>query len=332
MVNLFLEHLAAPQNATLLQSQHVLVAVSGGADSVALLRGLRELAPAWNLQLSVAHLNHQLRAQAIDDARWIEEMCRELEIPAIIGTRDVPAIARQNGAGIEETARKVRYTFLEETARKHTCTLVATAHSANDQTETILHHLIRGSGLRGLCGISRSRILAEGLVLVRPMLDANRGQVEGYLAQIGQSFRTDLSNFDETYTRNRIRHNLIPLLESQYNPQFTQAILRLSRQAAETNQALETIAQRMLDEATVDDASRTVRLDCSVFADHPSHLIRECLVQLWRRKSWPRKKMGFAHWDRLADLIVNPGDLNLPGPIRARRRGQLLIIDSNGLR
>src|SRR5205823_11908216 len=131
---------------------------------------------------------------------------------------DVAAVAQGSGRGIEETARDERYRFLEVTAVAIGCRAIATAHTADDQAETILHHVLRGTGLAGLRGIPRARELASGITLIRPLLDLERSVVLDYLAKIGQDFRDDASNRDEAYTRNRIRHQLLPLLAREYNP------------------------------------------------------------------------------------------------------------------
>src|SRR5262245_47978864 len=210
----------------------LLVAVSGGADSMALLRGLCELQKQRPLVLRAGHLDHKMRGQAArDDADWVAETCRLLDLPCTIGRADVAEIARSSGRGIEETARDERYRFLEDTARGLDFPAVALAHTADDQAETILHHILRGTGLSGLGGIPRERVLESGVRLWRPLLEIDRSLLLDYLGSVGQSYREDESNHDAAYTRNRIRHQLLPLLASNYNPRVREALCRLGSQA-----------------------------------------------------------------------------------------------------
>lgn len=311
----------------------LLLAVSGGADSIALLRGMHELQAEFKLSLHVAHLDHQLRGPSSDrDARHVERVCQSLEIPCTIGRRDVAALAQSSGRGIEETARDERYRFLETTARELRISTIALAHTADDQAETILHHILRGTGLAGLRGIPRERELADGICLWRPLLEIERSEVVDYLAHLGQDYCQDESNRDETYTRNRIRHQLLPLLASQYNPHIREALRRLGRQAAEAEAALKLLAggllERVLDSSSADEC----RLKWQPLADVPRHLVREALSQLWQRQGWPRQNMGFDQWEEMAEIALCGGAATFPGKIDVRREGRWLVIRRDNAR
>ena len=198
----------------------VLVALSGGADSVALIRLLDEFADGIGITLAAAHLNHRLRGEESDrDERFVRDLCGTLRIPLLTGTEDVAAIAASDGAGIEETARKVRYRFLREAALRAGCAKIATAHNANDNAETILLNLTRGSGTRGLGGIPPVRG-----DIVRPLLCVTRSTIERYLSECGAEYMQDSTNFDTTYTRNKIRHMILPVLQ-EINPSFVERAL-----------------------------------------------------------------------------------------------------------
>jgi tRNA(Ile)-lysidine synthase len=309
----------------------IVVGVSGGADSVALLRGLHSLPAASRLELVAAHLNHGLRpGQAEGDAEWTRELCHRLNVPVVVEQADVPGRARGMGWNVEEAARIVRYEFLERTARNVDATHVAVAHHAGDQVETVLHHLFRGTGLAGLRGMRRSRPLAEGITLVRPLLFVHRVEIENWLAAIGQDFRTDATNADVSRTRNRIRHNVLPGLESEFGTQVRQTVLRLAEQADELQSTIEAQADRLLAESLADDSTEICRIDCRPLEGHPRHLVREVFVALWRRKNWPRQHMGFAEWDRLYQLTEGGAKIVLPGNLEATRRGTLLVIRQLG--
>jgi tRNA(Ile)-lysidine synthase len=191
-----------------LPHQSILLGVSGGPDSVAMLRGFVALREELKIVLAAAHFNHKLRGDASDaDSCWIGELCAELDVPLVFGFAECGTV-RANRTGIEEAAREERYGFLQATAASLGCTHVAVAHTADDQVETILHHIVRGTGLDGLAGMPARRNLAEGIALVRPMLAITRDQVLSYLAALEQDFRSDAMNADERFTRSRIRHSL----------------------------------------------------------------------------------------------------------------------------
>jgi tRNA(Ile)-lysidine synthase len=314
-----------------LRGSRALVGVSGGADSVALLRGLCELQVEQHLEIIAAHLNHQLRGErSCDDATWVEALCAQLGVRLILESRNIAETAEQRGHGLEETARQQRYEFLSLAAEREGCSHVAVAHTADDQAETILHHVLRGTGIAGLSGMSMTRPLDDALQLVRPLLEVTRADVETYLKGIGQDFRTDDSNTELSFTRNRIRHSLLPSLKREFNPQVEQALLRLGRQAADVRAMTEELAGRLLDSALIEKNEMICRIDCTRFTGEPVHLVRECFSLLWKRQNWPRKRMGFADWNRLATMIradqTDGSADTLPGHIEAARRGTLLVL------
>lgn len=331
----FLKELSAGIVDCGLNGSRVLIGISGGADSVALLRGLHHLQQEHQLELLAAHLNHRLRGnQSNDDAAWVESLCNKLGVRLVLDSRNVAEVASQQGRGIEETARKLRYEFLTETAINEGCTHVAIAHTANDQAETILHHILRGTGIAGLTGIPATRPLSDSVNLARPLLSAARTDVENYLAEIAQDYRTDSSNEQQTFTRNRIRHALLPLLKQDFNPQVEQALLRLGRQAADVQQTIELLAARLLETSLVDRNKTTCRLDCTQLSDQPAHLVRECISLLWKQQDWPRRRMGFAEWNRVADMVFAEAAAvsthTLPGSIEVTRRSNLLVLRQLG--
>ncbi len=294
---------------------------------MALLRGLLEIRDQLGLELHVGHLDHQLRGTAsADDAAWLGRVCGTLKVPFTLGRIDVAAAVNGSGRGIEEAARDARYGFLEETARSSGCRMIALAHTADDQVETILHHILRGTGLAGLRGIPRERELAPGIRLVRPMLDVDRNLVLDYLRQIGQDFREDESNRDESYTRNRIRRQLLPLLARDFNPQIAEALRRLGQQASDAQGTVEMLAERLLERVMERSTASECRLKWQPLADVPRHLVREVFSVLWRNQDWPRQQMGFAQWDDLAGIAREGGATTLPSCIDARREGKWIML------
>jgi tRNA(Ile)-lysidine synthase len=323
----FLRMLAGTFEPLGLTGARVVVGVSGGADSVALLRGMHQLACASRIELSAAHLNHGLRpGRAEEDAEWTRDLCRRLDVPLALERFEVAERARAAQWNLEEAARIVRYEFFQRTATNLGATHVAVAHNADDQVETVLHHVFRGTGLAGLRGMRRTRPLASGISLIRPLLSVRRVEIEGWLAELEQNYRTDATNADISRTRNRIRHSVLPMLEREFGPTLRESILRLAEQADERQSSIEADADRLLMASLADDSSDICRLDCRAFADHPRHLVREVFVSLWRRKNWPRQRMGFTEWDRLYQLTRETGKFVLPGNLQATRRGSLLVI------
>ncbi len=307
----------------------IVVGVSGGADSVALLRGLHACRLSHSLSIIVAHLDHGLREESAAESSWVAALAEQLGVPAIVERTDVTQAATDSGQGIEETARQRRYEFFRSVAERQGGTYVGVAHTSDDQAETVLHHLVRGTGLSGLQGMPAMRALSPDVTLIRPLLDTSRETVIGYLNALGQDFRIDESNSDEQFTRNRIRQTLLPLLREKFNPQVDRALLRLSQQASEVQEMLDILGRNALYGALREQRADRVQLNADVLRDVPPHLLREVFRQLWAEQSWPRQRMGFDMWQRLANLVQSPEpakSISLPGDLTARREGSMLRI------
>lgn len=306
----------------------VLLAVSGGADSVALLRGCHALAESLPVRLAVGHYDHGLRPhEAAADAAWVESLCCSLNVPCIVGRGEQRSGATGQAKASEESARNLRYEFLIRTAEECGAAWIATAHTADDQAETVLHHLLRGTGMAGLSGIPRMRRLAENLTLFRPLLDVSRADVEVFLNELRQDYRHDATNDQTDFTRNRIRHELIPLLQRDYNPRVKSALLRLSAQASESAEGMRELADRVLGQAVLEQQPDNCRVRVDLLQDQPRALVREVFVRLWIAQQWPRQRMGHTEWERLAGLVWSGRGMTLPGPIEARRRGNVITLE-----
>lgn len=207
-----------------------LVAVSGGADSLALLHFLATHQAQLNLKIHCATLNHGLRPHASDDVAFVKKVANALNVPCTTGFVDVPTIASENHLGIEASARISRYDFLAETAKKLNISHIVTAHHADDQSETILMHILRGSGTQGLQGMPMRVNLPQHphLTLIRPLLTIHRSEIEAYCVEHKLKPRTDPTNFDTQYLRNEIRHEILPRLR-QINPQVDTALAKLAK-------------------------------------------------------------------------------------------------------
>ncbi|MDX9972513.1 MAG: tRNA lysidine(34) synthetase TilS [FCB group bacterium] len=269
-----------------------LVAVSGGADSVCLLHVLHEL----SFPLAVAHLHHGTRGADSDaDAGLARAHAERLGVPYCEERRDVNAEARAAGRNFHEFAREVRYAFLARTARRLNCTAVATGHHAGDQTETMLMRLLRGTGPRGLAGIPPVGE-AQGVRVVRPLIHCRRADILAYLSARGLAWREDGSNRDPKYLRNRVRHELLPLLERDYNPNIQEALARLGRTLEAEDDYLSVQADAFLDACL-----RGALLERAAFALGHRALQRRAVLALAQRQE---AECPFARVDAAVDFIL----------------------------
>lgn len=316
------------------QDVTVLVAVSGGADSVALLRALWALRGSGPGRVVAAHLNHGLRGEQSDaDEAFVRELCGRLGVGCEVGRTEVARLAKQQGDGLEAAGRVARYRFLAEAAGRIGARFVATAHTADDQAETILHRIVRGTGLRGLSGIRRVRPLGPA-VLIRPLLQFRRAELRAYLHELKQPYRDDVSNADLRLTRNRIRHELLPRLAADFNPRVVEALLRLGGLASEAREVLAGLAEKLCECFARPLPDGSVQIDAVGLADQPAYLVREMLAGLWAVQGWPAQAMARAEWQTLADLLAAsgrggkqlPAARTFPGAIEARpAEGHLLL-------
>ncbi len=314
-------HALIPSRAT------VVVAVSGGADSVALLAALRELGAMRSRQyrLVVAHLDHHLRADSAADAAFVSDLARRWQLPCAVETVDVAAAAREAGVGIEEAAREARYAFLARVAAQYDATHVAVAHHADDNVETALHRIIRGTHLHGLAAMAPRRELGEGLSLVRPLLGTHRDEVEAFCRDRGLAWRTDSTNADTAYRRNFIRHELLPLMR-RLNPRAQEAVERLVAAAVEADGLLEKQALAVLAAAGAIGAEGAA-LACAELLAQPPVVQRYALRLALEQAGAPMRMMGAERLEELRALLSAPaGAVALGGGYEARRAGERLVI------
>jgi tRNA(Ile)-lysidine synthase len=280
----------------------VLVAVSGGPDSVALLRALYRLSDQTGPvgRLVVAHFNHRLRSEADDEEAFVRELSKQLDLPCESARAD-PATLDQ-GDGLEAAAREARYGFLRASAERLGARYLAVGHTADDQVETILHHILRGTGLAGLGGMPRARPLSPAVTVIRPLLGLHRRDVEEYLRELGQTYCQDATNLSLHHTRNRLRHELLPLLRERFNPLVKDALLRLGALAAEAHEVLVRRADDLARQVASELPGGETSVDCRSLADQPRYVVREMFCQIWRRHGWPLQDMTFRHWEDLVEM------------------------------
>lgn len=302
----------------------VLCAVSGGADSMCLIHMLWSERERGGWQVAAAHYNHHLRgAESERDAAFVRDWCRDRGIPCHLGGGDVAAAAARTGRGVEETARQMRYAFLRETAERTGARRVATAHNADDNGETLLLHLVRGSGLQGLTGIPPRR--GE---LIRPLLTTSRAEIERYLKEQGVPHVEDSTNGDTGYSRNFLRHEVMPLLR-QLNPNLT-ASLSAAAQSLRADQDYLS-AQAAMASSAARWAEEDVVIRAEVLAGMPPALalrvIQKLVDQMGNGTVLSRvHREGILQLARSADPA---GRLDLPGGLAAQRVYEDLLLTTD---
>ena len=296
-------------------ARHLGVAVSGGPDSVALLSALVTLAPKRGLRLTVLHVNHALRPEAEQEQRLVESLCQSWQIPCVVETLS-PLKVR---SGIESWARAQRYRFFQAARERYGLNAVALAHTLDDQAETVLFRLLRGSARRGLAGIPPTR---EGWI-IRPLLDCTRQEVMAYVTAQHLPYATDASNADLRYTRNKIRHVLLPLLEREFSPQVRRHLAALAETLRIEEEWLESLATAARER--VQERPSVISLER--LAAEPIAL-RARILRQWLAQNEKVRDVGFRHLQRLCALSASRirGKVEVPGKVYVRREGSQLLF------
>ena len=305
-----------------------LVAVSGGPDSVAVLRALLANAESFSSSakksLVIAHVNHGLRGPESDrDAEFVANLAAELNLAFIERSTEKNQIIGHS----EEDLRNFRYKRLHAMANESGARYLVMGHNLDDQVETILFRFFRGTGISGLAGIPSKRLASDALTIVRPLLGVTRHEIVQYLDAIGQKTQEDQSNLDSNYTRNYLRNELIPVLKERFGGAVTESITRLGNQARELDGFLIETSQQ-LDRIIDQESTHQIVLQCESLTQDSDLIIRTWLRELWIRKKWPRQAMSSAWWSKISAALFTPQDqiLNLPCTIRFEKKESKAIF------
>ena len=307
----------------------VLAAVSGGADSVCLLLVLKALEESLGIHVAAFHLHHGLRgAEADRDERFVRELCERLQVSLHAVREDVAGYAKTHGLSEEEAGRILRYQWLEKTAGEFGCRRIATAHHKDDQTETVLMNLFRGSGLRGLGGIRPVRELSGELTLIRPLLGINRQEIETYLIEEKEAWCEDSTNKELVYARNKVRNELIPWIREHINDRAEEHILKTAAFASQADEYFVSQAEKLLGDGFQEQEASFAEIDTALFDSQPdimkSYLIRAMIMKV----SGNAKDISARHMDAIVALDGPGGgtSVDLPYGLQAMRSYQKLII------
>ena len=296
----------------------VLVALSGGADSVAMMHILMTLSEQLGFSVCAAHMNHCLRGEESDyDEYFVRNFCSQRDIELAVEKADIGGIAAARKQGIEECARSVRYDFLYRAAEAMGAVKIATAHTLSDNAETLIFNITRGSGLNGLCGIPAVRGR-----LIRPLLKLTRAETEGYDREVGLPFVTDSTNSDTDYTRNYIRKEIVPRL-TEINPAFLASVERLVSSVGEDSEYIDNEAQRLLEAAQISGGYKLKKLSQAALP-----VLKRALAKLY--SDFTGRKLSAAALNGFCGFAsdVSDGRLQLPGAFAVKYAGVLALASS----
>ena len=296
----------------------VIVGVSGGADSLCLLRGLHQLNQNDPQNLIVAHYNHRMRPESVDDANFVADVAAQLGLQCA-----ARASESTDGSRSEADLRRERYAFFEAAAKQWGARYVAIAHHRDDQVETIMHNIFRGTGAKGLRGMAEFRPLGEDFVLARPLLHVSKSLIEQAIKEWNQPFCNDASNQQSDWKRNWLRNELLPKLKTQF-PHVDEALLRLGENIAQLQRAVDQQTQHLIAEA-VEAFDHCLQIDCNRVTHLPPAVRVNLLQQCWHEMGWPQVNMTQAHWSRLSNHLAchdhpaTSANFHLPGGIVVRK-------------
>ncbi|KPJ59021.1 MAG: hypothetical protein AMJ42_02325 [Deltaproteobacteria bacterium DG_8] len=293
---------------------------------MALLYALNQIKKIYNIVLKVAHLNHGFRGEeAQKDAQFVEEVAKKLWLPFELKTFDVPSYKKKSSLSSQEAARVIRYQFLEEVRKQFKASKIALGHNADDQAETLMMWLLRGAGPKGLSGIPPVR---EG-VIIRPLIETTREEIEAFIKEKGIPFVVDSSNQQDKYLRNRLRHEIFPLLREHYNPQLIKNLVQTASILRAEDEYLEGVAKASLKKIIVSKEKESVTVDSKSLLSLPPAIQLRCLRKALEQVKGDLRRISYTHLYDIIKIVSQDEPnkvLKLPQEIRVEKSYQHLIV------
>jgi tRNA(Ile)-lysidine synthase len=280
----------------------ILVGVSGGPDSVTLLHVLDSLKKEYSLNILIGHLDHKFRGEeSAGDRKFCEELAKKYNLEIIWEEIDVPKAAKEKGISPEEAARFERYDFFKRTVKERGMDKIAVGHTRDDQAETVLMRIIRGAGMKGLGGISPVKDI-QGNKIIRPLIEVSRKEVEDFISEAGLKFRTDSSNEKSIYTRNKIRLELIPLLEKDFNSNIKEVLANMAENLQIENDFLSRYARRKFKSVS-SIKHEEILIDIKKFKKQPEAVRKRILRAALEELKGDLRRLTYQHWKEIEELI-----------------------------
>lgn len=281
----------------------IVLGVSGGPDSMCMLDMMRELKEEKNInfEIYVAHVNHMIREEAIDDEKYVQNYCLKHNIEFFVKRADVQKIANDKKIGTEEAGRKVRYDFFEEVLQKTGSNKIAIAHNKNDKIETIIMHLLRGSGLSGLKGIEPIR----DNKYIRPLIECERQEIEQYCEIRKLQPRIDKTNFENEYTRNKIRNIVIPYIKKEFNPNIIQTLSRLSEVATDESNYIDLQTQKIYNKLLIEKSDKQIILKLKEFNQQENVIQKRLVLKTIKELNGSTDRIEKIHIEDIIKLCTN---------------------------
>lgn len=278
----------------------IVIGVSGGPDSMCLLNCLFCLKEILSIELVVCHMNHMIREEAEEETKYVQAFCEKINVPCFTKYANVIKMSQEQKLGTEEMGRKVRYEFFEEVAKKVGANKIATAHNSNDNAETVLMNLLRGSGISGLKGIE-----IKVKQYIRPILECNRTEIEDYCKEKKLNPRIDKTNLENDYTRNKIRNQLIPYLQKEFNPNMIQSLNRLSDLAREEEAYFKEIIEQTYETLKIGENEEEIILNLQKFNAIPKVIKGRFLLYTINKVIGTTQGVGKVHIEDCIKLCAN---------------------------
>lgn len=279
----------------------VVLGVSGGPDSISMLNILNEIKEEWQFEIYVAHINHMIRKEANDDEKYVQQYCEKNNIQCFVKRVNVQEIANIQKIGTEEAGRNIRYEFFEEVLQKVGANKIAIAHNKNDKIETIVMNLLRGSGLSGLKGIEPIREQR----IIRPLIECERQEIEQYCEQYKLEPRIDKTNFENDYTRNRIRNIVIPYIKNEFNPNIIETMDRLSQVATEESNYIELQVEKIYQKLLIERSQKQIILKLKEFNQQEKVIKNRLILLVVRELMGSTQRIEKVHIEDIIKLCSN---------------------------